>query len=164
MKTILVLSVLLNAVLIVLIGRQLRMRSIAGVALEVAPPTAKDGGSVKPVSVHPPRMTTTNAAWAWVESRDLGRLMANLRVVGCPEQTIQDIACLRLCREYRQKLIARTAVVQGQHKVCVRFLEPRGDQVLELFRILFRQVLGFGAVRVYVIQFPCVLVKVSNIA
>ena len=50
--------------------------------------------------------------WDWVESRDLAQLIKNLRAVGCPELTIQDVVCLRLCRSLRQKLLDRTAAQQ----------------------------------------------------
>ena len=41
--------------------------------------------------------------WAAIESADLQRFMANLRALGCPEQTVRDIVALRICRAYRDR-------------------------------------------------------------
>lgn len=112
MKKILVLSVLLNAVLAALIAHELRVRSSDGALPQARPPAVTSPVAALPRPATRGQVITNQAGWAWIESRDLGRLVANLRAVGCPEQTIQDIACLRLCREYRQKLLARTAALE----------------------------------------------------
>ena len=57
--------------------------------------------------------------------------------------------------------LERAAVVERQHQVLVRFLEPDLDQLRELLRMLLGEVLGLGAVHVHVVQLPHVLVEVS---
>jgi len=47
--------------------------------------------------------------WAQVDSGSPMGLIANLRSIGCPEQTIRDIVLLRLCREHRDRLLAAEA-------------------------------------------------------
>jgi hypothetical protein len=39
-------------------------------------------------------------AWATIESKDPVRFIANLRAIGCPEQTIRDIITFSFCRDY----------------------------------------------------------------
>ena len=53
------------------------------------------------------------------------------------------------------------AVVERQHQVLLRLLEPGLDQRLELLGILLGQVLRLGAVRVHVVELPLVLVEVA---
>ena len=53
------------------------------------------------------------------------------------------------------------AVVERQHEVLLRLLEPRLDQRLELLGVLLGQVLRLGAVLVDVVELPLVLVEVA---
>src|SRR5258705_11526606 len=55
--------------------------------------------SLLPVAGVPP------ASWKSIESRDPQKLIANLRDIGCPEQTIRDLMTFRVCRQYRKKLL-----------------------------------------------------------
>jgi hypothetical protein len=43
--------------------------------------------------------------WEGIESSDVRNFMANLRAAGCPEQTIKNLAALRICRAYRQRVL-----------------------------------------------------------
>jgi hypothetical protein len=43
--------------------------------------------------------------WASLDSPDPARLIANLRRVGCPEQTIRDLVTFRVCRRYHVRLL-----------------------------------------------------------
>ena len=43
--------------------------------------------------------------WDQIESSDVRNFMANLRAAGCPEQTIKNLAALRICRAYRQRVL-----------------------------------------------------------
>jgi len=47
--------------------------------------------------------------WSGIESADPASLIANLRRLGCPEQTIRDIVVLRLGRTYRNELLRTEA-------------------------------------------------------
>jgi hypothetical protein len=49
------------------------------------------------------------AAWDLVESPDTAKLIANLRALGCPEQTIRELVTFRICRDYRNRLLASRA-------------------------------------------------------
>jgi hypothetical protein len=42
--------------------------------------------------------------WGAIESHDHKQLVANLRAIGCPEQTIRDIVVTRLSREFQARL------------------------------------------------------------
>jgi hypothetical protein len=62
-----------------------------------------------PARPQPVAASGTNLAlrevWGLVESRDFTKLVANLRELGCPEQTIRDLVAFRICREYRKRLL-----------------------------------------------------------
>jgi hypothetical protein len=47
--------------------------------------------------------------WHSIEAADPSRLIANLRAIGCPEQTIRDIVALRVCRAYRARFVEMEA-------------------------------------------------------
>jgi hypothetical protein len=49
--------------------------------------------------------TSRPAFWASLEAADTARFIANLRQIGCPEQTIREIVTFRICREFRRRLI-----------------------------------------------------------
>jgi hypothetical protein len=44
--------------------------------------------------------------WDEIESRDYAGLVANLRAVSCPEQTIKDIVVLRVARDFQGRLMS----------------------------------------------------------
>lgn len=50
----------------------------------------------------PPPMSAT--PWVDIESPDHKQFVANLRAIGCPEQTIRDIVVTRLSREFQTRL------------------------------------------------------------
>ncbi len=108
MKRLLAISVLLNLVL-------------AGVALwrgqrespmprppraEIGEPAARGGVRITRTVPAQPMLDTP---WSRIESRDPARLIANLRALGCPEQTIHDLVVFRVCRRYRDQLLAAEA-------------------------------------------------------
>ena len=47
--------------------------------------------------------------WKKIEDNDPRKLIEKLRAIGCPEQTIRDIVVLRVCRDYRSRLLALEA-------------------------------------------------------
>jgi hypothetical protein len=105
MKAILLLSVLCNLVLGLLLARQsvLTVGERARATLE-DPVLQLTSPQDVPAPVNPPKVAK-ESSWNWVEHPDPAKLVENLRSVGCPEQTIQDIVCARLCRGMRQKLL-----------------------------------------------------------
>lgn len=50
--------------------------------------------------------------WDLIETKDLKQFLANLRAVGCPEQTIRDLVMFRVFRNYRRQLLDREAEAQ----------------------------------------------------
>src|SRR5204862_3285678 len=44
--------------------------------------------------------------WSAIEDSDPRQVIARLRAIGCPEQTIRDIVALRVCRQFRDRLLA----------------------------------------------------------
>jgi len=104
MRRLLQLSVLLNLLLLVAVGwRSARQpplnRPPRG---EVGPPVGKLFQRPAPPRAPASRPTTP---WAAIESADLRRFIANLRALGCPEETIRDIVSLRLCRAFWDRLV-----------------------------------------------------------
>lgn len=111
-------SLALNALLLLLAGARLmwpspdRAPGPTSVATDTGDTTGL--GNKGLVEARPPSNAEPNgrAGWDWIESRDHRQLIANLRKVGCPEETIQEIVCLRLCRAMRQRLLQATAEQQ----------------------------------------------------
>ena len=55
------------------------------------------------------KTTAPPTPWAALDSTDPAQLIANLRAVGCPEQTIRDLVTFRICRRYRKGLLESEA-------------------------------------------------------
>jgi hypothetical protein len=108
MKRLLQISLLLNLGLLIGVGWRSVARSPMPRTLrtEVGTPVPKPSSRFfqRRASAPPPA-----SAWAAIESTDPQRLMANLRAIGCPEQTIRDIVTLRICRAYRDRWVEREA-------------------------------------------------------
>jgi hypothetical protein len=104
MRRLLQFSVLLNVALLLTMGwrsaRQSPMHRVP--RSEVGQPAGKLAR--RPAQFH---ATASRPAtpWAAIESADLRRFIANLRALGCPEQTIRDIVALRICRAFRDRLL-----------------------------------------------------------
>lgn len=104
MRRLLQLNLLLNILLLVAVG----WRSVHQPPLnrlprgEVGPPAGKL--SQRPA---PPRAPAFQPAtpWAAIESADPRRFIANLRALGCPDETIRDIVALRICRAFWDWLV-----------------------------------------------------------
>lgn len=105
MKRLLVLSVLLNAVLLGLIWRQAQRQAPMPRAPrgEVGEPAARRNAPSQPTG---PDAAARPSRWSGIESRDPRQLMANLRAIGCPEATVRDLVVMRVCRDYRARLLA----------------------------------------------------------
>ena len=105
MKRLLQISALLNLVLLAAVGW--RSNHDAPVSrtlrLEVLEPTAKSRSWREHLVVSRRQQSTP---WNFIESTDPKQLVANLRAIGCPEQTIRDIVVMRVCREHRNRLLA----------------------------------------------------------
>ncbi len=71
--------------------------------------------------------------WRQIEASDPGRFAANLRGIGCPEQTIRDIIVLQICRHYRGRVLeletesARNWDYTHERKDRKRFYSQRSD-------------------------------------
>jgi hypothetical protein len=101
----------LNVVLAILLAAKWRGRTAA---VSGPPSPAVPAVQVAPVPapVAPPPGTTPTASakptWQALDAADLRRFIANLRAVGCPEQTIQDIILARV----NQQFAAREAALK----------------------------------------------------
>ncbi len=65
----------------------------------LAQPGATQSETANAVASNPP----PPFLWSAIESADYRQYIANLRAVGCPEQTIRDIVATELCALYRQR-------------------------------------------------------------
>jgi hypothetical protein len=107
MKRVLLLSLLLNVVLLGLLAWRSAPQSIPARPArgEVGPSAAKGRGSARLLHFVP-AWPAGATPWTAIESPNLRQLMANLRALGCPEETIRDLVVTRICRMYRNRLLA----------------------------------------------------------
>src|SRR6187455_766503 len=103
MKRVLQFSLLLNAVLLAVVGlrtkSEMPTRPLRGEATEPAQP------SIRPEKNLPATELPRSKAWNLITSADSREFIVNLRAIGCPEQTIRDIVTLKVCREFRDRLL-----------------------------------------------------------
>jgi hypothetical protein len=108
MKRWLPIGLLAGAVLLTVVWRNARRPHVLVVPREARTSVVRPSLALRRKPPSPPS-ANSNAAprslWAAVESRDPVRLVANLRELGCPEQTIRDLMTFRLCRDYREHLL-----------------------------------------------------------
>jgi hypothetical protein len=112
MKYSLQISLLGSAVLLGFLGWQAR-RQQETVSADRPKTTAAQSGVARFGAARFARLSrsspVTNAvpatSWAALTPNDLPQFIANLRHVGCPEQTIRDIITLQVCRNYRNRLL-----------------------------------------------------------
>lgn len=109
MKRPLQLSLLLNAILLVLVWRQVSRTRVPPREERIPLSLTNSTPVVRPARPQPQSTVRLGTAWEAIESPDLTNFVARLRAVGCPEQTIRDIVMLRVCREYRNRLLALEA-------------------------------------------------------
>ena len=53
--------------------------------------------------------TSPPTPWAALDTTDSAQLIANLRAIGCPEQTIRDLVIFRICGAYRARIVEAEA-------------------------------------------------------
>jgi hypothetical protein len=58
----------------------------------------------KRVARTPTRASAPPTPWAALDREDPTELIANLRSIGCPEETIRDLVYFKICRGYRERL------------------------------------------------------------
>lgn len=109
MKRLLQLSVLMNIVLLVAVGW--RTASQAPMPRTIRAEVGTPAQQKAPSKFFSRRTVASSPATPWdaIESSDPRRFIANLRAVGCPEETIRDIVTLRVCRAYHDRLVNREA-------------------------------------------------------
>ena len=110
MRRLLELSLLLNMLLLVAVGwRSAHQPPMSRLPRsEVREPAGKL--SQRPVRFRA-AVSRPATPWAAIETADPQRFIANLRALGCPEQTIRDIVALRICRAYRDRWVESEAAV-----------------------------------------------------
>jgi hypothetical protein len=104
MKRVLLISVLLNVMLLAAVGwrnqHETPVKPLRGAALEPAQQSAALQRN-SPVGQLP-----RSKAWNFIASAEPREFIANLRAIGCPEETIRDIVVLKVCRDFRDRLLA----------------------------------------------------------
>jgi hypothetical protein len=113
MKRFLTLSLLFNlALLLVLWGRNSHSSPMPRQPRsEVGRPASRSLKRLRKADGTTPAPATP---WQAIESTDTARFIANLRALGCPEQTIQDIVVLRVCSAYRSRVMQVEAEFAGK--------------------------------------------------
>ncbi|MBE0542446.1 MAG: hypothetical protein IH623_13885 [Verrucomicrobia bacterium] len=106
MKLLLTVSLMLN---LLLLGAAVR-RGAHQHSNEFARPLRTQVAPATPASNffqrRPSLKTAPATPWEAIESRDPRQLIASLRAIGCPEQTIRDIVVTRISREFHGRLQA----------------------------------------------------------
>src|SRR5436853_5301622 len=102
-------SVLLNAALVAAYFARPRTAAPVSNDSETAPQIKIVRSSDQPRSVRPltVELTTTNGFhWSSVESPDYREYIANLRAIGCPEETIRDIVIADVNKLFGSRIAA----------------------------------------------------------
>lgn len=86
-------SLLLNVLLTIVLVHSLQNRPLPGDSLASRALAARSPNHSTPESTPPPPAANAAAPFDWrvVESADYRKYVANLRAIGCPEETIRDI-------------------------------------------------------------------------
>lgn len=104
MKRILQISLALNvALLAIVVWRNTRETPMPRTPRGEVRPANQRSAGVRVLSRAPSAETAT--PWRIIEDKDPRRFIEKLRAIGCPEQTIRDIVTLRVCREFRNRLL-----------------------------------------------------------
>ena len=108
LKTILVLSIVANVILAVSLTQKKAPTPPTPPASAPAPKTTPPEPSVTPEPISTPApesMSQTDKTFGWenVESPDYKEYIANLRSIGCPEETIKDIIVADVSKLYKEK-------------------------------------------------------------
>jgi hypothetical protein len=115
MRTIIVASLGLNAVLIAALAYYSVHGSKPSRPTEAPPPGAAEGPAV-PVRPRGPAIVSVNSGddfqWQDVESTDFKQYMANLRAIGCPEETIRDLIIAEVNKMFAPRFAALAAETQ----------------------------------------------------
>ncbi len=110
MKLLLLLSLLFNAVLVgLLVQRPVTPATPPRVVRGESGTSAATRAGIARIHQFVPAAGESATRWAAIESRDWGQFAANLRAVGCPEETIRDLVITRIGRVYRDRLLVLDA-------------------------------------------------------
>src|SRR5262249_46403294 len=85
--------------------RATRLESPAPTVANPAP-VAKTTARLAQSGDQPFLATSSNFSWRVLESADYKQYIANLRAVGCPEQTVQDIIIAAVTKQYAAREVA----------------------------------------------------------
>ena len=120
-----------------------------------APPQSEAAAMVPLGSMAPARVLpipvpaqASNFQWTAVESADFKQYMANLRAIGCPEETIRDLISAEVNKMFAPRFTALTAQVRGygfwkpSNKRALNELRHQLQALQEEKRELLRTLLG----------------------
>jgi hypothetical protein len=110
MKRLLYLGLIFSAALALGAWRPWRWSSVLAAEATAKPAAGAVHRSAPARAASTPLLATNQplpaaTVWASLDSPDPARLIANLRGVGCPEQTIRDLVTFRVCRRYHERLL-----------------------------------------------------------
>jgi len=101
-------NLILNLVLLLAVGWQSRQQAPINRTLR-SPVGLPVGKGLLHLSRSHAAASLQDSPWSKIENSDPRQLMANLRAIGCPEETIRDIITLRVCRTCRERLLDQEA-------------------------------------------------------
>lgn len=106
----LVLNLALGAVCLGFLRQPVGPATTSPDATPIASPSSALGQSALALPIpKQPVVASPLFSWRMIESEDYRQYIANLRAVGCPEQTIRDIIVANIERLYRQKVFINQA-------------------------------------------------------
>jgi hypothetical protein len=150
MRTIIVASLGLNAVLVA----ALAYYSVHGSKPQpVEVPSPVSAGTAPAVRSHMPAIVRVNNGddfhWQDVESTDFKQYMANLRAIGCPEETIRDLIVAEVNKMFAPRFMALAAETQrfehwGRRSKSRDALTTQLRGLQEERRALLRELLGIN--------------------
>src|SRR5262245_53436160 len=98
MKRLLWISLFLNVALLVLAARHRPQKPEAPIPAAARPEIHPAETAAAPSANSVASAPEGTSPWAQVESADPAQFMANLRAIGCPEETGREVFILRVCR------------------------------------------------------------------
>jgi len=151
MRTIIVASLGLNAVLVTALAYYAVHGSKPPQPLE--PPPGAAGPAPAPVRSRAPAIVSINSGddfhWQDVESTDFKQYMANLRAIGCPEETIRDLIIAEVNKMFAPRFATLAAETQrfehwGRRSKSRDALTAQLRALQDEKRALLRELLGIN--------------------
>ena len=110
-KTVLIGSVVINLALLAALGLRSKPSSVGKVDLAGPAPEAETKSAFSGEKPRKPLVVSEREAFQWnqIETPDFQQYIANLRAIGCPEETIRDLIIAEINKLYAPKFAALQA-------------------------------------------------------